>query len=68
MLKCDKCLHNRLIIFENGLQPICTLSPKEAKNCILNGCNKLLTLDEWDVLSIEPILEPLIRKEMEDLK
>ena len=67
-MKCDRCLHTRLIVSENGIHPICTLSAKAAKNCLMNNYSELLTLDEWDAVPIEPILEPLIRKEMEDTK
>lgn len=34
MDKCNKCLRARLIISENGLHPICTLSQNKALNCM----------------------------------
>ena len=67
-MKCNKCINTRLIVSENGIHPICTLSPKAAKNCIMNNYSKLITIDEWDAVPIEPILGSLIRKEMEELK
>lgn len=67
-MKCDKCLHTRLIISENGLHPICTLSPKAAMKCIFNNYDRFLTINEWDARPIEPILESLIRKELEETK
>jgi hypothetical protein len=30
--------------------------------------NELLTVHEWEAKPLEPILEPLIRKELEELK
>lgn len=30
--------------------------------------NELVTIHEWDPKSLEPILEPLIRKELEETK
>lgn len=68
MFECASCIHTRLIVSENGIHPICTLSPKAATKCITNGYTELITLDEWDAVPIEPILEPLIRKELEDSK
>ena len=68
MKSCDSCLNTRLIISENGLHPICTLSSKAARNCIMNNYSKFVTVQEWDVVPVEPILGPLILKEMEELK
>lgn len=67
-MKCDKCIHTRLIMSENGLHPVCTLSPKSARKCIFNNYDCFVTIDEWDARPVEPILEPLIRKELEDTK
>lgn len=68
MKSCDKCIHTRLIMSENGLHPVCTLSPKAATNCIKNNYAKLITIDEWDAIPVEPILESLISKDLEDTK
>lgn len=67
-MKCNKCIHTRLIISENGLHPVCALSPKAAKNCIMSNYTKFVTIHEWDARPIEPILKPLIRKDLEDTK
>lgn len=67
-MKCSKCVSTRLIISENGLHPVCALSPKAAKNCIMNNYSKFVTIDEWDPKPVESILEPLIRKDLEELK
>ena len=42
---------------ENDLQLICTLSRSD-----------LITIHEWNPVPLEPILEPLIRKDMEELE
>lgn len=34
MDKCNRCLKARLIISENGLHPICTLSRNKALDCM----------------------------------
>ena len=67
-MKCDKCIHTRLIMSENGLHPVCALSPKVAKKCMVNNYSKLVTIHEWEPKPLEPILEPLIRKELEEVK
>lgn len=45
---CDKCLHTRLIMSENGLHRVCALSAQAARNCLLGKKDHFLKLDEWD--------------------
>ena len=45
--RCDKCLHTRLVMSENGLHPVCALSAKAAKDCITGKKDHFLQLDEW---------------------
>ena len=33
-MKCDKCLHSRAIVSENGIHCVCTLSSKTATKCL----------------------------------
>ena len=69
MKACDRCIHTRLILSENGYHSICTLSAKAAANCLKNTRDHFVTLHEWDETKrLEPILGPLISKEMEELK
>lgn len=44
MEKCDECLNSRLIVSENGYHSICTLSQKEAINCMTDEKNQFITL------------------------
>ncbi len=50
---CDKCLHTRLIMSENGLHPVCTLSSQAARNCLIGKKDHFLKLDEWEELKGE---------------
>lgn len=35
MQKCEKCLHSRMIVSENGYHAVCCLSQKKAMDCII---------------------------------
>jgi hypothetical protein len=37
--RCDKCLHSRLIVSENGIHTICCLSQKKAVDCLMGKVN-----------------------------
>lgn len=44
MEKCDKCLHSRVIVSENGYHSVCCLSQKAAMNCMMGKKNHCVTL------------------------
>ena len=48
MEKCDKCLHSRPIISENGYHSVCTLSDKAAINCMTGKKSQFITLNKDD--------------------
>jgi len=49
-MKCDNCIKSRKVISENGFHSICTLSEKDAMDCILekkdNKVPTMITLIE----------------------
>lgn len=44
MKDCEKCLHSRLIISENGYHAVCCLSQKKAVNCMMGKKNHFIAL------------------------
>lgn len=46
MDKCEKCLHSRPIISENGYHSVCCLSQRAAMNCIMGKKNHFVTLEK----------------------
>ena len=44
MMKCEKCLHARMIVSENGVHPVCCLSQKKAMNCIMGKKSHFITV------------------------
>lgn len=36
-MNCESCLNSRPVISENGIHPVCCLSAKKAKECIVSG-------------------------------
>ena len=36
-MNCESCLNSRPVISENGIHPVCCLSEKKAKECIVSG-------------------------------
>lgn len=46
MKDCDKCLHSRLIISENGYHYACCLSQKEAVDCMVGKKSQFVTLEK----------------------
>lgn len=44
MKDCDKCLHSRPIISENGYHAVCCLSQKKAMDCMMGKKNHFVTL------------------------
>lgn len=46
MDKCEKCLHSRPIVSENGYHAVCCLSQKKAMDCIMGKKNHFATLEK----------------------
>ena len=46
MRDCDKCLHSRLIISENGYHYACCLSQKKAVDCMIGEKSWFVTLEK----------------------
>lgn len=44
MDKCEKCLHSRPIISENGIHSVCCLSQKSAVDCVTGKKSQFVTL------------------------
>ena len=44
MKDCEKCLHSRPIISENGYHAVCCLSQKKAVNCMMGKKNHFVAL------------------------
>lgn len=44
MKDCEKCLHSRLIVSENGYHSVCALSSKKAMNCMKGKKSHFVTL------------------------
>lgn len=46
MKDCEKCLHSRLIISENGYHSVCCLSQKKAVDCMTGKKSQFATLEK----------------------
>ncbi len=44
MKDCEKCLHSRVIVSENGYHSVCCLSQKAAIDCMTNKKSQFVTL------------------------
>lgn len=44
MKECEKCLHSRPIVSENGIHSVCCLSQKSAINCMMGKKNHFAAL------------------------
>lgn len=55
MKDCEKCLHRRLIVSENGYHSVCCLSQKAATDCMIGKKNQFVTLekDENDNIKVK---------------
>lgn len=45
MRDCDKCLHSRMIISENGFHSVCCLPSKQATDCLIGKKSQFATLE-----------------------
>ena len=43
-MKCVNCINARTIISENGRHPLCSLTEKEAMECLMNKKDKQIKL------------------------
>lgn len=46
MKDCEKCLHSRFIISENGYHSVCYLSQKAAIDCMIGKKSQFATLEK----------------------
>ena len=46
MKDCEKCLHSRLIVSENGYHSVCCLSQKKAVDCMTGKKSQFTTLEK----------------------
>lgn len=55
MKDCEKCLHSRLIISENGHHSVCCLSQKAAMDCMIDKKSQFVALkrDENDNIKVK---------------
>ena len=55
MKDCEKCLHSRLIVSENGYHSVCCLSQKKAVDCMTEKKSQFVTLekDENDNIKVK---------------
>lgn len=55
MKDCEKCLHSRLIVSENGYHSVCCLSQKAATDCMIGKKSQFVTLekDENDNIKVK---------------
>ena len=70
MNKCDRCLHGRTIVSENGLHSVCGLSAKIAIDCMTNRKSHLSIFywkgDEY-VSAFGEEAEKIFREEIEKI-
>lgn len=60
MKDCEKCLHSRMIISENGYHSVCCLSSKAAINCMIGKKSQFTTLEKDESDNIKQSLRGMI--------
>ena len=63
MKDCEKCLHSRLIISENGYHSVCCLSQKAATDCMIGKKNHFATLEKDESVNTFGKLEKIAKDE-----